>query len=142
MKADARAQPGVAQPVALGQRTPDPVAELALGDDDRGVAGDLQQGRLVDGDDRRAARHRLEHRQTEPLVLRRLDETRRAAVELDEIVLLDVAAEVGAVRTQLGGERLILPDGPATTSGSPTAAAASSAASWFLRAWTAPTAST
>ncbi len=66
-------------------------------DDDQGrVAGDLAQGRLVDGDDGRAARHRLQHRQAEPLVPRGLDEARGAPVQLDELVLGDVAAQVGS----------------------------------------------
>ena len=130
--------PGGGEPLALGERPPRGGAEVAvLGVDGRAVR-DLAQRRLGRGDHRRAARHRLEHRQPEPLEARRQHERRRAAVELGQLLLGDVAAQVGAAAPQLGRE-LASFSGPATTSGRPTARAASSAASGFLRAWIAPT---
>ena len=134
-------EPGRGQPLALLERAQHAVGEVLLVDEDRGVAGDLAQRRLVEGDDRRAARHRLEHGQAEALEAGRLDETGGAAVEVGELLLVDVAAQVGARRAELAASASSL-TGPATTSGRGTAAAAASAASWFFRGWTAPTTST
>ena len=94
------------------------------------------------GDDGRAARHRLEHRQPEALEARRLHEAGGAAVELGELLLRDVAAQVARRARAARAASAASFSGPTTTSGSPTASAAASAASWFLRGCTAPTAST
>ena len=53
----------------------------------RGVAGGLVERRMRRDDARRAARHRLEHRDPEALEARRVDERRRAAVESRELVV-------------------------------------------------------
>ena len=60
---------------------------MLLVDEDGRVARDLAQRRLVERDDRGAAGHRLEHRQAEALVARRLHEAGGAAIELGELVL-------------------------------------------------------
>ena len=121
------------------ERVADAVREPVLGDDDGGVADDLEQRLVAHGDDRRAARHRLEHRQAEALVEGRLHEARGAAVEGGELLDLDVAAQRRAALAELARPSTASFSGPTTTSGSPTSWAASSAASWFFRGWTAPT---
>ena len=70
-------EPGCAKPLALGDRLADAVGEPAGLDEHRRVARDLAQRRVGRGDDGRARRHRLEHRQAEALVARR--QTRHAA---------------------------------------------------------------
>ena len=95
---------------------------------------------LGHGDDRRPARHRLEHRQAEALVARRLHEAGGAAVEGGRArPRLDVAARRARRAARARGASAASFAGPATTSGSPAASAAASAASWFFRSWTAPT---
>ena len=111
-------------------------------DEDGRVAGDLAQRRLVERDDRRPAGHRLQHRQAEALEARRLDEAGGAAVELDELGLLDVAAQSAPRCSQLARERLVLHAARRRRAAARTAAAAASAASWFFRCCTAPTTST
>ena len=60
-------------------------------DEHRGVACDLL-GRSARGrDDGGAARHRLEHRDAEALVERRIDDAARAAVVRGELVVVDLA---------------------------------------------------
>src|SRR5262249_52837006 len=84
----------------LGQHAPDGVGELlgvARLDQQRGVAHHLRDRAAGRRDDRRAARHRLERRQAEPLELRREDERARVAIELDEVVVADVAGEAHVV---------------------------------------------
>ena len=131
-------EPGGREALALGERLGGGGAEIAVLGVDGRVAGDLAQRGLVGGDDRRAAGHRLEHGQAEPLEARGQDEQRRAPVEVGELVLGDVAAQVGAAVAELAASPASF-SGPATTSGSPTARAAASAASGSLRAWIAPT---
>src|SRR5262249_19462050 len=112
-------------------------------DDDCSIAHDLDECLLAHGDDGRATGHRLEHRQAETLVVRGLHEACGAAVQPRELVGRHVAAQLRAGFAQrCGGGRVRLPGGragPATTSGSPASFAATSAASWFLRGWIAPT---
>ena len=93
------------QPVTLGDRLPDRVGEPGRLGIQRGFAGDLAHRRVGGGDHRRATGHRLEHRQAEAFVPRRQNEGGSAAVELRELVLLDVAAQVGAEPLELPGER-------------------------------------
>ena len=54
-------------------------------DEERRVAGDLGDRPRAGGDDRGAGRHRLQHRQPEPLVERREDEARRPRVERRQV---------------------------------------------------------
>ena len=79
--------PAATSALALGERAADGGAEVAVVGVHGRVAADLAQRRLVGGDDRRAAGHRLEHRQAEALVARREHERRGAAVEVGELVL-------------------------------------------------------
>ena len=85
-KSRARSSPAADEPVAVLERAPDGRAEVAVLGVDGRVAGHLAQRRLGGGDDGRAARHRLEHGQAEPLEARRQDERGRAAVELGELL--------------------------------------------------------
>ena len=139
MPAPARAPPR--QLVTLGDRTAHAVDKVRLIHEDGGVTADFAQRGLVEGDHRRATRHRLEHREPEAFEVRRLHQAGRAAVELGELLLGDVAAQIstGSIAAAASASSFT---GPATTSGSGTASAAASAARWFFRGCTAPTAST
>ena len=94
--------------IPLGERAADAIGQLGLLDEDRGVPRHLAQGRIRHGDDRRPRCHGLEDGEPEALVPTRLDETRRAAVELGEPFRRHVALEPGAARAQLLCELWIL----------------------------------
>ena len=83
--------------LALRERTPDPVREVGLVRRRRPRRRTTSSSAARrDGHDRGPARHRLQHRQAEALVARRLDQARRAAVERGELLDLDVAPQIGA----------------------------------------------
>ena len=85
-----------------------PVREAAVGHDHGGVADDLEKRLVAHRDDGCAARHRLEDRQAEALVERRLHEAGGAAVELGELVGLDVAAHRRPTLAQLARDGGVL----------------------------------
>ena len=89
-------------------RLPDAVGERRLRNDDSRVSRDLDERRVGDGDDRRSRRHRLDDRQPESLVTRRLNEARGAAVELREVRCRDVPLEPRTARPQLVRHTLVL----------------------------------
>ena len=75
-------------------RLPDAVGDrrdVERVDENRCAAGDLLHRRPDGRDDRRPARHRLEHGQPEPLVQRRVEDAASAAVERSELRIRDLA---------------------------------------------------
>jgi hypothetical protein len=98
--------------VAPGQRLADAGREgfrVLRIDPDGGITCRLVQRGMRGDDAGHSARHRLDDRDAEPLEARRIDERRRAAIELREPLVLDVA-EVGRreepqVRVEQGPRR-------------------------------------
>ena len=123
------------------ERVQDRAGEVALVGEDRGVARHLDERGVGRGDDGRPARHRLQHRQPEALVPGRDDERGRLAVEPRELLVIHVAAHVGAEPAQLVAPAPAPAPGPTTTTGMPSSFPASTAARGSLRRCTEPTTS-
>ena len=100
--------PGGREPVALAESLDGSGGEIAARRVDRCISADLAERGLVGRDDRRAAGHRLDHRQPEPLEPRGQDEQRSAPVEVGEALLGQIAAQVGPAVRELGGEPRVL----------------------------------
>ena len=108
LKARARSSPAATSRSRSASARRMPSASSCLLDEHRGVPRHLTQSRVRHGDDRRPRCHGLEDGEPEALVPARLDETRRAAVELGEPFRRHVALESGAAPAQLLGELWIL----------------------------------
>src|SRR5258708_33881918 len=82
----------------------------------RSVAGHFRKTGLISRDHGRAALHRLDHRQTKAFKVRRINETKRAAVERRQILFRNVADKLYVfVQTVLRGAKNLVVQ-PATFS--------------------------
>ncbi len=87
--------------VSLSESASDPGSQFVLADDHGCIPGYLHKCVVPHGHNRRATCHRLEDRQAEALVQRRLHETRGSPVELGQLGDVDVAAHRGAALAEM-----------------------------------------